>query len=83
VIRMADGFASVSPRRQIPSTAPRGNFTELLLVEALGKNLQHLARKNTRQFELKETKNSVYIVPLQVEVVGKIQSRPHLYSARI
>ena len=42
---MADGFASVSPRRQIPSTDPRGNFTELLRVEAPGKNLQHLARK--------------------------------------
>jgi hypothetical protein len=61
---MADGFASVSPRRQIPSTDPRGNFTELLRVEAPGKNLQHLARKNTRQFELIETKNSGYIVRL-------------------
>jgi hypothetical protein len=53
---MADGFASVSPWRPIPSADPRGNFTELLCVEAPGKNLQHLARKNTRQFELIETK---------------------------
>jgi hypothetical protein len=81
---MADGFASVSPRRQIPSTDPRGNFTELLLVEALGKNLQHLALKNTRQFELRETKNSGYIVPLQVESGWKnSKSSPSLFGPNL
>ena len=80
---MADGFASESPRTQNPSTDPAENFTGLLRVEAPGKNLQHLARKNTRQFELIETKNSGYIVRLQVESDWKIQSRPHLYSTRI
>jgi hypothetical protein len=32
VIRIADGFASVSPRRQIPSADSRGKLTQLLRV---------------------------------------------------
>jgi hypothetical protein len=84
VIRMAIGFASVSPRRQIPTTDPRRNFTELLHVEAPGKNLQHLARKNTRQFELIETKNSSYIVRLQVESGWKnSKSSPSLFGPEL